>query len=242
MQTQPFETVVIDSQKFDLHELSFFQAVTISRIPDWKNEHRITAFLKAVLGDGHNPLAMTAQARYYFLIRYLAAMPECLASVDIKPENYLLDDHAASLVTELSDRGYSVRQLIGHDLQALESVCASMSDWIVGCMSMQLSAPDLPMLPDPLCSDAERESSLKARAQIIKEWPLSVFDRAYAAYSAMNDAMMGLCALGLDEKGLTVLGGGADDAPVRFRPSTAFTGVARELDRRVHDASTSNVQ
>lgn len=229
MQIKPIQ---IGDTKYQLNELTFHDAIKISRIPEQHNEQRITAFLCAVLRNDTLPLQMTVQERYYLLMHYLDTQTDTVISNKRPYKNYMLASQQP-FKTQAEFGNATCRQLTGRDAETLESLCTEIGDWFVGAMALQFHSSDVPSLP-PLpaadCTDDVLTDSLKARAAVLKVLPQSKFDLFYGLYAHLQDEMSTLCRLSFDDSGFTVLGG-TDDAPARFRPSAALTGLARQLDR-----------
>ncbi|HPY40655.1 MAG TPA: hypothetical protein PLM98_09065 [Thiolinea sp.] len=233
---QTFKPIIIGNTSYRLNELTFHDAVKISRIPERMNEHRISVFLAAVLRDDQIAQKMTVQERYYILIQYLSTQTDTVISSTLTYEDYLFSNQSefkTTLSLEQADLKINVRQLTGRDAELLETLCDGVADWIVGAMALQLDMPEnkeIPVLHSQDCSEAEHLESLKTRANAFKNLELSRFNRFYNAFDYLQSEMSTLCRLGFDDSGITVLGG-TDDAPARFRPAAALTGIAAQLDR-----------
>lgn len=229
---QTFKPITIGNTTYQLHELTFHDAIKISRIPERMNEHRISVFLAAVLRDDQMPWRMTVPERYYILIQYLSTQTDTVISSTVSYESYLLGNNQPFKTIDAFGKS-TVRQLTGRDVELLETLCEEIGDWVVGAMALQLSTPevsDLPALPPVDCSDEDLKNALIARASVLKKMGLRKFNLIHGIYSHIQDEMATLCRLGFDDSGFTVLGG-TDDAPARFRPSAALTGIATQLDR-----------
>jgi hypothetical protein len=238
----PLPTIQLHSTSHTLRELTFHAAIKTSRVPFEHNERRITVFLQHVLADQDLPLQMTAQERYYALLHYLNNQQGAMLETGIDCKKYLLDAPMQSLlddqiepqkpfVSTAENGDYSIRLMTGREAELLEQSCTDIADWIIGSLAIELAAPELP----PTCaleSDSDVLSeSLINRATLLKNMPQAQLNALYAMHSHLRDETVSLCRLSLDDTGIILLGG-ADDAPVRFRPSAAFIGIAAELDRR----------
>ena len=68
----------------------------------------------------------------------------------------------------------------------------------------------------------------------MKNLPLTEFNVLYDQYELLLSQLSHLVEIVPSESGLALLpvNGGTDDAPMRFCPSTAFTGCIKYLDKR----------
>ena len=230
---QFFEPVNIDGRRYDFTELTFAQAIAIARIPQIKNEARLTLFLRHVLGDSLDPLKMTAQERYFLLLSYLAQQSALADGVN--PQSFLKRTEKPFLHASEPEDGISVQIMTGRLSEILENHCRDLVDWVTGTLAMQLICPELPALPKTNDEDAVIIDAFKSRCKAIGELPTSAFNRLYAAYTRHMTDLAVLVHLGVDQHGITVFGG-ADDAPARFRSSAAFIGSVGQLVRSIDAA------
>lgn len=232
---QFFQSVSINDRKYIFSELTFSQAIGIARIPQSKNEARLTQFLKCVFeGTNIDPLAMTAQERYYLLLSYLAQQQNALSAHRFASQ--FLKPQPSSFVSQsLPEDGIFVTLMTGRLAELLENTCGDLVDWITGVLATQVTHPDLPPLPDLQTDDAALLEQFKARCKAIGAMPTSKFNHMYSVYTRHMSDLSVLVHLGVDKDGITVLGG-ADDAPTRFRPSAAFTGSVGQLVQSIDAA------
>lgn len=226
-----FSRIEIGSRKYDLVELSGRGVIEISTVAEAMNEHRITAFLKKTLSDADLPYEMTAQERYYLLIQYLAAQKNTLLGTTTSFASYVLPNNQ-TWQSSVRVGSMVVQQLTGRHVELLEELCESASDWVNGSMALQIVESDikgLPLLPVTTEKNALSQA-LKDRVNFLVDLPISQFNDYFTQYQQANDKMATLVRLGFDAHGLTVLGG-TDDAPMRFRPAAAITGVWGVLER-----------
>lgn len=231
---QFFEPVSIDGRRYDFTELTFAQAIAIARIPQIKNEARLTLFLRHVFGDSVDPLKLTAQERYFLLLSYLAQ--QHTIADGINPLGFLKRAETPFLHSSEPEDGVSVQLMTGRLAEILENHCRDLVDWVTGTLAMQVICPELPPLPKTTDEDAVVIDTFKARCKAIGALPTSAFNRLYATYTRHMANLAVLVHLGVDQHGITLIGG-ADDAPARFRPSTAFVGSIGWLVRSVDPAS-----
>lgn len=229
---QFFEPIMIGDVRYSMDELTFAQAIRIARIPEQRNEARLTLFLRSVFANQIDPLTLTTQERYFLLLSYLAQQ-NALGESSLAARYLKRSETPFKRMSEPED-GLSVHLMGGRFAEILETQCNGLVDWVVGSLAMQVIHADLPSLPSPdpaVDDDGAVVEKFKARCKALGDLPVSKFNALHAAYLRHMDDLSVLVNLTVDPTGFVVRGGGADDAPVRFRPSAAFTGVVGQLER-----------
>ena len=77
-----FDPIPIGGQTYQLNEISFNEALKVAAIDPKLNEKRITAFLSQALQNQQLPLMMTAQERYFLMIKYVQNQTNTLFSTN----------------------------------------------------------------------------------------------------------------------------------------------------------------
>ena len=230
-----FNPIQINNKTFQLQELTFNQALKISAIDPKYNEKRLSEFLKSALSDHLIDVRdLSVQVRYYLLLQYLATQTKTIFAIsDVDVGKYMLKTKQAE--SQISIDGVTVRLLTGHDAELLESNCASCAEWIACMIAMQLSFEKHDVLKGVLLpSQQDYETQFITRLDYVKNLPLTEFNVLYDQYELLLSQLSHLVEIVPSESGLALLpvNGGTDDAPMRFCPSTAFTGCIKYLDKR----------
>lgn len=211
-----------------MREMSGDQALALANMSIELHEHRLTAFLGSVLNDLNIPYTLTVQERYYLLIQYLSAQIDTDLETKTDYSKYVqMPDkqwHPSYQIEEIT-----VHQLKGFQAELLQECSEDISDWVFGCMCLQIECPELGLLPN---SDNKTEWAqlLHDRLPRLLKLPQSEIARLHQLYSVATAQMCFYVNYTFDGNGIVCLGG-ADDAPMRFCPSTAFTGIFDALAR-----------
>ena len=219
-----------------LRELTIGDALKIARIPFAQNEHRITAFLSAVLEDEALARSMTVQERYHLLIEYLAASTDTPLSVPVNFGLYRMpkDPNKSWKTTTTTPHG-EIHQLLGWQAELLEVVCEDVADWFIGSLVLQCQLSNFtPMPTEADATDQARLSALHARVKVFEAMSQSEAEALTSAYLQANNEMAYHLKTNVDAQGITIMPmnavkGGADDAPARFRADTTFGWLAQRL-------------
>lgn len=220
----------IGDRVYQQHELTFNSALLVAGVDKRLNEKRLTTFLKGMLCDDKLPLRITAQERYYLLIKYIEKQGKALLALDIDVSKCYLEP--SEWKNSISSEGVVVRQLTGRDVELMEANCKNPAEWIACMMACQLSYEGhehLSELPEQNADDAIYKQQFMSRLACIKNLAVSDFEKSYSDFAQLNDQLFSLVHLTIGAGGLLV-SRGADAAPVRFRASTAFIGLIKELD------------
>lgn len=219
-----FSVVMLNGTAYQLKEMTYNDGLVISAIDKSFNERRISEFLRRVCDC--DALQLSVQQRYFLLMNYLEQSTGLFA-VELDFSRYYRKEEYRETV---SDDTMTVRLLNGFEAEFLESKCKSIGEWIACAMALQIVHRDIEPLKMPIVATAPNfESEFMARLDYIKNLSLSDFDRLYSQYIALNEQFNALVDLSFGDDGFVVMGG-TDDAPMRFCPSAAFTGLIKELD------------
>lgn len=230
MNLSPF---TMNGQVLQFKELIFKSALKVAAIDPKFNEKRLTVFLRQVLGDQIDPLEATVQERYFLLLNYLGQHNGTTTLLDIG-----LDFNLYKVVTpvpwteQIQSGNFTVRQLTGRDAEFLEENCNSIQEWCCCMIALQIAdstIPELSRLPTNDLDDHINKDLFQTRLNYLKEDGLSAFDPLFGILDKLNDEMSSLVRISISKEGFVVMRG-TDDAPVRFRPSSAFTKLFRNLD------------
>ncbi|UUM26364.1 hypothetical protein NQU59_11705 [Acinetobacter colistiniresistens] len=106
-----FDPIPIGENAYQLTELTFNDALKVSAIDYKLNEKRISAFLGHALGNQTLPLSLTAQERYFLMLKYVQTQTNTLFSSEVNFENCFRSEQ--NWLSQVSENGVTVRQLIG---------------------------------------------------------------------------------------------------------------------------------
>lgn len=224
-----FERISIGQRHYLMRELTFNNAIKIAKIPEAKNEQRLTVFLQDVLQDDMLPLHMTVQERYYLLLKYLEAQTDTLLSVADDLSGFFIEPRK-TWQTQFEQDNITVKQLTGYDIELLEKHCTNLADWIAASLAIQLhdANSDMPPMMDYTQDEEEKLQRFIERLKYVREMTVSQFNTYHAILSLANNEMQSLVRMGFDGQGVIIRG--TDDAPCRFCPSSTFYGVIAQLD------------
>lgn len=227
-----FETTTIGTTTYVPQELTINDCLKVAVVGQQLNEKRLSVFLTGMLSDEKLPLRMTAQERYYFLLKYAEKQGNSLLAIDMDLSACYLPA-GLEWKTQITQNGVTVQQLNGRCAEFLESKCKNAIEWLACMMALQLAHDkhqELAVLPDLNAEDAVFEQQFMQRLDYIKKLPQSEFELCYEDFAPLNQQLFSLVSLTVNNSGL-VIERGADDAPVRFRPSAAFIRLIKELDQ-----------
>lgn len=223
-----FDPVLIGDYTYQMTEITFNASLKVTVIDKSLNEKRMTAFLSSILNV--DPLAITVQERYFLMLKYMQKQGQTLFSNDLDFSKYMVGDCA--FAKEIHENGITVRQLTGRDAELLETNCKSAAEWIACMMAMQLSYEGhslLEHLPDQSADQQVYSQQFMSRLDHIKNLSASDFEQCYDDFSRLNQQLFTHICVMVSNEGLVLRG--ADDAPLRFRPSACFIGIIKQLDQ-----------
>lgn len=223
-----FDLIHLNEQVYQLQEITFNGAIKVSMVDVALNEKRITVFLNEVLNGIYDTLKMTVQERYLLLIRYLEGQGQTLIATDsaIDYSGY----YSIAELSRTSETSYcAVYQLTGYDAEFLEKRCTSIAEWIACMMAIQMEYVDGRLPERPTIDEPESyEERFIARLELIKAMPLTEFNEVYEDYIALSHGLQNVVYTMVSDNGIVLRG--TDDAPCRFRPSTALSGIFKDLE------------
>lgn len=226
-----FDPMPIGEQTYQLNEITFNDALKVAAIDPKLNEKRITLFLSHALQNQQLPLMMTAQERYFLMIKYVQNQTNTLFSSDIDLSNCFKEN--SPWIDEVSEVGVTVRQLDGSEAEYLEAHCMNAAEWIACLLAFQIKYENhehLGQFPDRNAIDQVYKQQFTQRLGYLKTLPQSEFNLIYLDYLKLNSQLFTHLELSVNNEGFVVQRG-ADDAPIRFRASTCFIGIIKELDK-----------
>lgn len=226
-----FDPIPIGEQTYQLNEVTFNDALKVAAIDPKLNEKRITSFLAHALGNSQLPLMMTAQERYFLMIKYVQNQTNTLFSTNTDFSNCFKEQ--SSWTHEVLEVGVTVRQVIGSEAEYLEAHCMNAAEWIACLLAFQIKYENhehLGQLPDRSAIDQVYKQQFSQRLGYLKTLPQSEFNLIYLDYLKLNSQLFTHIELSVNNEGFVVQRG-ADDAPIRFRASTCFIGIIKELDK-----------
>ncbi len=226
-----FDPISIGENSYQLNEVTFNEALKVSAVDAKLNEKRISAFLSQSLKNNALPLKMAAQERYFLMLKYVQQQTNTLFSSDADLSKCFLEQGA--WLNQITEQGITVRQLNGAEAEYLEAHCMNAAEWIACMLAFQISYEDhehLGSFPDRGLPDLAYKNQFSLRLNYLKSLPQSDFDLVYQDFQKLNNQLFTHVQLSVNNDGFVVLRG-ADDAPLRFRASTAFIGILKELDK-----------
>lgn len=226
-----FDPIPIGGKTYQLNEISFNEALKVAAIDPKLNEKRITSFLSQALQNPQLPLMMTAQERYFLMIKYVQNQTNTLFSTNTDFSN-CFKEHS-DWIDEVSEVGVTVRQVSGSEAEYLEAHCMNAAEWIACLLAFQIKYENhehLGQFPDRNAIDQVYKQQFSQRLGYLKMLPQSEFNLIYLDYLKLNSQLFTHLELSVNNDGFVVQRG-ADDAPIRFRASTCFIGIIKELDK-----------
>lgn len=226
-----FDPIPIGENTYQLNEVTFNEALKVAAIDHKLNEKRITSFLGHALGNFQLPLTMSAQERYFLMIKYVQNQTNTLFSTDTDLSNCFKVQ--MGWMSEVSDVGVTVRQVSGSEAEYLEAHCVNAAEWIACLLAFQIKYENhehLEQFPDRNAIDQVYKQQFTQRLSYLKALPQSEFNLIYLDYLKLNSQLFTHIDLSVNNEGFVVQRG-ADDAPIRFRASTCFIGIIKELDK-----------
>ncbi|MDA0697650.1 MAG: hypothetical protein O2793_14730 [Proteobacteria bacterium] len=226
-----FDPIPIAENNYQLNEIAFNDALKVAAIDPKLNEKRITAFLSFALNNSQLPLSMTVQERYFLMLKYVQKQTNTLFSTATDLSNCFKDQ--TEFLNEITEVGITVRQLNGTEAEYLEAKCVNAAEWIACLLAFQIKYDGhehLGTLPDRNANNQVFSQQFTQRLNYLKALPQSEFNLIYLDFQKLSSQLYTYVELGINNEGF-VVERGADDAPLRFRASTCFIGIIKELDK-----------
>lgn len=231
-----FPQVELGSKSVQLREVKIGEALKVARIPESKNERRLSLFLASILDDDQLPLNLSVQERYFLLMEYLDASKETRIGVDFDFSKYRLNQ-SEKWIDEIVIGDLTVKHLTGEQAELLESVSEDLADWFIGTMLIRIEYKGLVEIKST-DSRANQLKALSERIKVFESMNQSEADILTQNYLIACEQMAFHLRTGVDRMGITILAnGGTDDAPARFRAASAFGWIAKQLDGSITESS-----
>jgi hypothetical protein len=225
--------VSIGGQSYAPQNVLMADVLEVAKIDKNHLESQLSRVLATITGNSVNVQALTCEERYAIFLHYLdVTRDQNDLSVSINPAEYLAENlDQFSKERQRNERGVSIRHLTGLEAEALESGCEHTEDWILGAMAITIEYGDqLPAL--------DMQTSVEFTARMIATRIDTLLSLSTVEFNELMDQYLDLQLQQDHLVNITFDNGivlekigkrGADDAPVRFRPSIAFTGYCKEL-------------
>lgn len=217
-------------EQFLLQELTFRQSVEIADIDKELDERRLTKLLSFILKSRQDPLELTVQQRYYFLLQYLYKQENTILDTTTRKQIPLYFKNTACSTWNIGlEHGTQiVKQMTGKEAEYWELACATVPKKLAGMIAIQYvdtSIPELAEYPDPNCDQEVWKDLIQKRCAYLVDLPSSEFERIYTRFHELNCKLNSHLHIGLSKDGFCLYGG-TDDAPMRF---CAIDGVTRTI-------------
>lgn len=225
-----YPSLSIASTDYDFQNLLVEDILEMAKIKSNYFEQQLSGVIKSITGGKVNPLHLTCQERYAIFLSYLALTTDHNGlNPEVDVNEYLaenLDDFSRERISD--EYGVSVRHLIGVEAHALEIGCNTTEDWILGIMAITIGCDQLPPIDQATSLDFAGKM-IHSRMQVLRKLDVMDFNRLMASYLELQSQQHQLVSMAYDN-GIVlekISLRGADDAPMRFQPSTAFKGYAK---------------
>jgi hypothetical protein len=196
-------------------------------------EAMLSKALSSILGPEVVPGDLTVSERYAIFLKYLNFIEDKNLDRSIDISEYLNGDLSNFSSKRIEENGISARHLTGLEAEALELGCENTADWIIGAMALQIGCDDiegLPALPPQKTLDFTCKI-IQSRSETLLSLDQVIFNDLFNKFSYVRNQLNTLVDISYSN-GIVlnkVNNGGTDDAPVRFRATSAITGPTREL-------------
>lgn len=229
----PIETIA--NAKIQFQNIMLLDILELAKLNPFHYEKQITQILSTALKSSEKEAShLTVQERYTYFLRYLQAvdynsLDEIVTASDFHAENYSEFNRERQFDEET---GVSVRHLRGMDVEALEIGCEKTIDWIIGAMAITIGAPKYKGL-EPLDDEFTLNYTANVianRINILNKLSDIEFNELMDTYLKVSNSMQTLVKFSFN-KGIVLdrFKGGAEDAPVRFRPNTVLFGHGKRV-------------
>lgn len=229
-----------------LKELSLDQAIALCRIPSSRHEEAISKFLKYAAAGAECPAAgyvvdqrmWTVSERLRLVVQYLMGVaddgPDFSVGKSARLSSYIdFTEEAKALVIDGIDVGagpMEMRPLLGLQAEALEQLCNSRGEWMIGCIAAQI----LPVAEVPNwdgMSDVAILAWHKARMDAVRGMSESQFERLVSVFLDGQSALRQFFHLGVGDDGIVCMPNepGDEVPPGRFRASSGISQSTRSL-------------
>jgi len=239
-----------------LRELRLGEAIAICKLPAERLELTVSEFLRHVADaaerptDRHvtDPRLWTVAERTRVVCHYLSHTSD--SGMDFEVGDGACLSHYVELAQDLPAESVKVGQvgevdvsmwpLLGAHAEALERLCKTRGDWMIGLMACQVGAEPLPDLT--AMSELVALQAVSDRMDAVKAMPESAFEELIASYAHGLTALQHFFVLGHDDQGLVCLPrdhadvsakrgkeGGGLKHPARFPALSCVSATTRTL-------------
>ncbi len=230
----PYSLVSIAGHTYEPHNILMSDVMEVAKIEKNHFEKQLTQVLTTIAGKQSkiNMQALTCEERYALFLHYLDVTRDHNDLSDsINPGEYLAENLDLFSTERLHGQGISIRHLTGLEAEALEVGCQYTEDWILGAMAITIEYGDaLPAMDIPTSIDFTARM-IHNRINILLNMEQPEFNDLMDKYLDLQLAQDHLVNIAFEDGIVLEKFGlrGADDAPVRFRPSIAVTSYSKEL-------------
>lgn len=227
---QTFSALSAGNLNLQLNELEVGEILSLAQLNPKYNEHLLSGFLSYALDDNDAPYSMTVQQRYFCLLHYLSAQKSNDLAAHVNINDYLHTDGRPWL-DSITVEDISVRQMNGHEIEALEKMAEDLGDWMLGAMALQITyGEQLPYI-QPLTNQQLAGNVIKNRFNILKKLGQDQLNELQAKFQQAEEQLATLVTVGFDSKGAVLYEskGGFESEPARFLCDSTFTGFTKQL-------------
>lgn len=225
-----FTSINVGQHSYPLHHLRVENILDMAKIKPLHYEHQLTQALYTIAphADPNAHLKLSVHERYAILLSYLQKVENRLDD-DVDISEYLGEELTHFKNERIEYDGISVRPLNGLEAHALELGCQNTVDWVMGAMAMQIGCEQLPPI-DHFSNLKFTRNLIKTRIDDLAKLEIGQFNDLFRVYLSLDSQFNSLVNIVFDE-GIVLkkVNGGTDDAPLRFRITSAFTGYANDI-------------
>lgn len=232
-----------------LVELDIGEAIGICKLPASRHEVTATHLLRAIAKGAEKPLdryvtdprLWTVEERTMLIATYLAHVTPDGPDFAVgggKMSDYI--DLVADSTQDQADLGEVagerrvLRPLLGVHAEALETLCATQGDWMIGRLACQLftASDDVPDYANT--GDVAMLDWVQGRMEKLRKLPESDFEALYLAYAQGAAGLRHFMNLAQDDHGMVCepLEGGGLLSPARFLAISCIGSLAKSLSGR----------
>ena len=227
-----YPIVSIASRDYAVKDVLMSDVLNIAKMKTGLYEKQLTRILSTITGGTVNAQTLSCEERYAIFLHYLDLTRDHNdLSVEINPAEYLAPNLADFSNERVEGKnGITVRHLNGMEAEALEMGCQHTEDWIIGAMAITIGCEKLPPIDIPTTVNYCAQM-IHNRSAILLEMDTVQFNRLMSDYLDAQYEQAHLVNIAFDKSIVLEKFNlrGADDAPVRFRPSIAFSGYSKDL-------------
>lgn len=233
-------TISVVDKDYRLQDILVRDVLAISKMKTSFHERQLTQILRTIIGDTCDPdtkktvnvQKLTCEERYALFLNYLdLTRDQNELSHEVEISDFLnFNSEGFSRERIVNDEGLSIRHLNGIEAEALEMGCETTHDWLLGAMAITIGCEKLPAI-DMTTSIEYCGKMIKNRMLLLEALEIDEFNELLRQYLSLQHEQIHLVNISF-ENGIVLerLGKrGTDDAPVRFQPTTAFSGYCKDI-------------